>query len=268
MHLRFIRYGFIFSFLLLRMEAAMSADTSPVKIEWYGHSCFLFTLKNSTKILIDPYEMSRLPYSLPQDSVDLIFSTHDHFDHNAVKAVPSTFILRADGREPKFYGVMAGTTILKDGTTQVELKGIKLTCSTVPSYHDDRQGGMRGVNGIIRFTAAGLTCVHLGDLGDLLTPEQIVKLKPVDVLLVPVGGYYTIDSTQAQVVVAALNPKVVIPIHYKTARLSEGFPISGVDPFLKGYNLVRRENGSSVVLEAGRLPAQMQVIVLKYPGEP
>ena len=248
-------------------EVAMSAEPNPVTIEWYGHSCFLLTLNNGAKILTDPYDTTRLPYTLPKESVDLILSTHDHFYHNAVKAVPSKVILRADGRDPKFYGQTAGTKNLSDGSTEVDLKGAKLTCSTVPSFHDERRGSMRGANGMIRFSIEGITFVHVGDLGDTLKPEQMNKLKPVDVLMIPVGGYFTIDSTQARQVVAALAPKVVIPMHYKTPVLSEWFPISGVEPFLQGYAEIRREPGSTLSLQSGTLPAALTIEVLKYHGQ-
>jgi len=248
-------------------EVAMSAEANPVTLEWYGHSCFLLTLKNGAKILLDPYDTTRLPYSLPKESVDLIFSTHDHFDHNAVKAVPSKFILRADGRQPKFFGNTAGTKTLPDGFLEVDLKGAKLTCSTMPSFHDERKGGQRGANGVIRFTVEGLTFVHLGDLGDTLNPDQIAKLRPVDVLMIPVGGFYTIDAAQARKVVQELSPKVVIPMHYKTNILGEGFPISAVDPFLEGYQNINRSPDSTLKLQAGSLPDRLTVEVLKYHGQ-
>lgn len=248
-------------------ETSMSAESNPVTLEWYGHSCFLLTLKNGAKILMDPYDTTRLPYSLPKESVDLTFSTHDHFDHNAVKAVPAKYILRADGREAKFYGSLSGTAASTDGSVQVDLRGAKATCMTIPSFHDDHKGSMRGANGIIRFTVEGLTFVHLGDLGDTLSAEQINKLKPVDVLLVPVGGYYTIDAAKAQKVVQALSPKVVIPMHYKTDILGDSFPISTVDAFLEGYQHINRLSGSTATFQAGNLPNVLTIEVFKYHGQ-
>lgn len=248
-------------------EVSMAAQPSTMNLEWYGHSCFLLTLQNGAKILIDPYDTSTLPYSLPQGNVDLTFSTHDHFDHNAVNAVPAKTILRADGRESKFFGTMSGSKILPDGTTEVDLRGDKLICKTVPSFHDERKGSQRGANGIIRFTVDGITFVHLGDLGNTLTAEQVKALQPVDILLIPVGGYYTIDAAHAQKVVQALNPKIVIPMHFKTDALKEGFPITTADAFLQGYANVRRKDVSSITLDASQLPSDLTVEVLKYHGQ-
>jgi L-ascorbate metabolism protein UlaG (beta-lactamase superfamily) len=245
----------------------MAASPPPVTLEWYGHSCFLLTLQNGAKILIDPYDTSKLPYSLPHENVDLIFSTHDHFDHNAVHAVPATTILRADGREPKFFGTLSGSKILSDGSTEVDLSGDKLVCQTVPSFHDEQKGSQRGGNGIIRFNVDGITFVHVGDLGDTLSAEQIKALQPVDVLMIPVGGFYTIDAARARKVVQELSPKIVIPMHFKTAALQAEFPITSVDAFLQGYANVRRHEGSAIILDASGLPAEQTIVVLKYHGQ-
>jgi L-ascorbate metabolism protein UlaG (beta-lactamase superfamily) len=249
-------------------EAAMNESPSPVNLEWYGHSCFLLTLNNGAKILLDPYDMTRLPYSLPAGRVDVTFSTHDHFDHNAVNAVPSGVILRAKGSEATFFGSKSGFKTLPDGSIQVDIKGTSLNCLTVPSYHDDHQGGQRGVNGLIRFTVAGLNFVHLGDLGDTLNAEQIANLKPVDILMIPVGGFYTIDAHQAKKVVEQLSPKVVIPMHYKTSALpKEGFPITTVDDFLAGYSNIKHEPGSTISFTADHLPERLTIEVPLYHGQ-
>ena len=252
--------------VLAYAEVSMAASPPPMSLEWYGHSCFLLTLQNGAKILIDPYDTSKVPYSLPQGEVDLTFSTHDHFDHNAVNAVSAKTVLRADGREPIFFGTLSGSEALPNGTTEVDLRGDKLICKTVPSFHDERKGDQRGVNGIIRLTVDGITIVHVGDLGDTLTAEQVKALQPVDVLLIPVGGYYTIDAAHAQKVVQALNPKIVIPMHYKT-KLVPDFPISTIDDFLQGYAHVRHNEGSSITIYASQLPADLTVEVLKYHGQ-
>jgi L-ascorbate metabolism protein UlaG (beta-lactamase superfamily) len=254
--------------LIFFAEAAMNENATTINLEWYGHSCFLLTLNNGAKILIDPYDTTRVPYSLPAGRVDVVFSTHDHFDHNAVTVVPSGVILRAKGSEATFFGSTSGFRTLPDSSIQVDLKGATLKCATVPSFHDDHQGGQRGVNGIIRFTVAGLNFVHLGDLGDTLNADQIAKLKPVDVLFVPVGGYYTIDAAQAQKVVAQLAPHLVIPMHYKTPALPDkGFPITNADAFLAGYPVIKQESGSTINISAEHLPDKLTIEVLKYHGE-
>lgn len=245
----------------------MAADTGTITVEWYGHSCFLLTLENGCKILTDPYDTTRLPYSLPTEKVDVVFSSHDHFDHNAVEAVPSDYILRAQGTDSTFYGSKKGVPFKGESSITLDLNGIELSASTVPSFHDERHGELRGVNGIIRFTVEGITFVHLGDLGTLLSQDQIQKLTPVDILMIPVGGYYTIDADKAKQVVASLNPKVVLPMHYKTPVLTVGFPISGVEPFLKGYPGVIHRPGSITRFRAADLPEKLIIEVLKYHGQ-
>lgn len=249
----------------ISMEAAVNQNPAPVTLEYYGHSCILLTLENGAKILIDPYDPTRMPYSLPAGPVDVVLSSHDHFDHGAIAAISSSLALKADGRQPTFTKYHGAATLRKDGSLAVNLRGDSLICSTIPSFHDNRKGQQRGVNGILRLEIDGLTFVHLGDLGDTLSADQIARSKPVDVLMIPVGGFYTIDAAQAKKVAAQLSPRVIIPIHYKTAVLPEQkFPISGVDPFLEGYPDVKREIGSTITFKAGSLPDHTTIEVLKY----
>ncbi|RJP81327.1 MAG: hypothetical protein C4524_02110 [Candidatus Zixiibacteriota bacterium] len=251
---------------IIDTEVAMAAQNGPVTVEWYGHSCFLLTLENGAKILIDPYDTTRVPYAPPRDRVNVIFSTHDHFDHNNVDLVPAPIVLRADGREAKFYGKTGGTVEQTDGSTVVDLKGRPLKAVTVPSFHDDRGGGQRGANGMLRLEVNGLAFVHLGDVGTMLTPGQVEALKPVDVLMIPVGGYYTIDADTAAQVAAALGSKVVIPMHYKTSALNESWPIAEVDSFLTHFPRVHRNPGSTITLQAGSMPDSLTIEVLEYHG--
>jgi L-ascorbate metabolism protein UlaG (beta-lactamase superfamily) len=247
--------------------AEMNEKHEAVTVEWYGHSCFLLTLENGAKILLDPFDTTRFPYSLPAGKVDVVFSTHDHFDHNAVDAVPARVILRADGKKPSFFGKKVGVEEEADGSIKVNLNGKTLTASTIPSFHDDRGGGIRGANGIIRFEVEGLVFAHLGDLGEALKPAQVEKIKPIDVLFVPVGGFYTINDTTAYEVVQTLNPRLVIPMHYRTKALGDRLPISTADAFLGRFSNVKRENSSTIKVQADHLLAMMTVEVLDYHGQ-
>ncbi len=245
----------------------MTAENGSVTVEWYGHSCFLLTLENGHKILTDPFDTTRVPYSLPREKVDVILSSHDHFDHNAVDAVPADYILRASGTDSTFYGSKEGVSFEREGSFALNLGGVKATFSTLPSFHDERRGELRGPNGILRFTVEGITFVHLGDLGHRLSPEQIEALTPVDVLMIPVGGYYTIDAQKAREITAALHPRVVLPMHYKTPVLTVGFPITDVKPFTEGVPGVVHRPGSTVTLRASDLPAETTIEILKYHGQ-
>lgn len=245
----------------------MNEHHEAITIEWYGHSCFLFTLENGSKILIDPFDTTRFPYALPTGRVDVTFSTHDHFDHNAVDIVPTRVILRADGKKPSFFGKKVGVTEDENGAIRVDLGGKVLTATTIPSFHDDQGGRSRGANGIIRFEVEGLTFAHLGDLGETLKSEQVEKIKPIDVLFIPVGGFYTINDTTAYDIVRTLAPRIVIPMHYRTAALGDRLPINTVDPFLRRFQNVKREDTSILKVQAGHLPEAMTVEVLNYHGQ-
>jgi L-ascorbate metabolism protein UlaG (beta-lactamase superfamily) len=254
-------------FIIIIASTSICADSDMIIVEWYGHSCFLLTLENDYKILIDPFSTDWVPYQAPSGSVNVTFSSHDHFDHNAVDIVPSDYVLRAAGTDATFFGTKKGEPFEGQETFSFDLGGIEMTCATVPSFHDERQGELRGPNGIIRFDVAGMSFVHLGDLGHTLTPNQIELLKPVDVLMVPVGGYYTIDADMAQQVVASLSPRVVIPMHFKTEVLEEGFPIANAEPFLEGFSRINRHTSSAMTLKAEALPDSITIDVLRYHGQ-
>ena len=210
-----------------------------MKIKWLGHAAFLITSDDGTRIITDPYETSEgLKYGEIKESADIVTVSHDHADHNNAAAV---------GGNPQ---VVRGTT---------EAKGIKI--KGIPTAHDDTGGSQRGSNTIFCFEVDGMTVCHAGDLGHLLTDEQAAAIGKVDVLFVPVGGFFTIDARAADRVCDQLKPKVIIPMHYKTDKLD--FPISGVDEFLKGKTNVTRVDGSEIEIKAGELPGSARIMVLK-----
>jgi L-ascorbate metabolism protein UlaG (beta-lactamase superfamily) len=215
-----------------------------VKIKWLGHASFLITSDAGIKIITDPYVASYVAaggpsYSEIKESADIVTVSHDHSDHNNVAAVRGN---------PE---VVKGTAKVKG----IEFKGI-------PTYHDDAGGNKRGDNTILCFEVDGVSVCHLGDLGHQLSDKQVAELGAVDILLIPVGGFYTIDAKMATKVCNQLKPKVVIPMHYKTDKC--GFPIAGVDEFLQGKAGVSRLDASEVEFKRGELPvASTQIIVLK-----
>jgi len=137
-----------------------------------------------------------------------------------------------------------------------------LTFRGVQTYHDETGGSQRGENTAFIFEIDGVKVCHLGDLGHTLSEKQVSQIGPVDVLLIPVGGFYTIDAAAASKVVEQLNPKVVIPMHYKTDRC--GFPISEVGPFLKGKKSVNKMNSSEFEIHKEDLPSRTEIIVLNH----
>ncbi len=210
-----------------------------MKIKWLGHASFVITSDTGTKIIADPYHTSgNLQYGEIQESADIVTVSHEHGDHNNVAAV---------GGNPE---VVRETAKVKG----IEFKGI-------PTYHDDTEGQQRGKNTIFCFEVDGIRLCHLGDLGHQLSDKQVAELGKVDMLLIPVGGFYTIDAKDATELYGKLAPKVVIPMHFRNDRCE--LPISGVDEFLQGKAGVSRLDASEVEFKQGILPATTQIIVLK-----
>jgi L-ascorbate metabolism protein UlaG (beta-lactamase superfamily) len=210
-----------------------------MKIKWLGHSAFLITTDSGIRIITDPYAPADdLKYGGIKESADIVTVSHEHTDHNNAAAIQGT---------PQ---VVRKTT---------EAKGIKF--KGIPTYHDDAGGSKRGSNTIFCFEVDGVNVCHMGDLGHLLSNTQAAEPGKIDVLLIPVGGFYTIDTKAASQVCDQLKPRVIIPMHYKTNKID--FPITGVDEFLKGKDNVTRLDASEVELKAGELPAGTQIMVLK-----
>ncbi len=223
------------------------ADAAAASLRWYGHAMFLLTTPAGASALIDPYV--DIGYGLPPP-IDASITTisHEHPDH-------SNDALSATGER-----VLRGLTA--DGWADVDERASDLRVTTIRAYHDNQQGTVRGRNAIFVYETAGLRLVHLGDLGHQLDAAQIASLGgPVDVLMVPVGGGFTIDAAGATELVAALQPKIVLPIHYKTDRA--GGALSPVDPFLEGKT-VERVGSTTMRLSRDVLPDQTTVMVLDY----
>jgi L-ascorbate metabolism protein UlaG (beta-lactamase superfamily) len=180
-----------------------------MKIKFIGHACFLIEI-GGLKVMTDPFDKS-IPYNFPQgEEVDIVTVSHDHFDHSAVDRVK------------------VKKEVLKDPTNEV-IDGVKFKSKSF--FHDEEKGKRRGKNAIFLIEGEGLKILHLGDLGHVPEEKDLDEFKNVDILLIPVGGYFTIDSKKADELIKILNPKITIPMHYKTGKLD--FPISTVDEFLK-----------------------------------
>jgi len=231
-----------------------AAPAGTTQLQWLGHSAFLLTSSQGTKVLIDP-PAATIGYAIaPIAGVDAVLVTHEHSDHNNVGvASGSPLILR-------------GLSSTGWNTIDQRVKDIRIysVSPAQPVYHDNSQGSARGRNTIFVLEVDGLRLAHLGDLGHVLTPEIVQAMGAVDVVLIPVGGSYTIDAAGATQVVGQLNnPRVVIPMHYKTPKMSATWPGVGVDDFLVGKT-VQRPNSTTISLSKPTLPAQSTVVVLNY----
>jgi L-ascorbate metabolism protein UlaG (beta-lactamase superfamily) len=205
---------------------------------WYGHSCFRLRSRNGA-VVTDPYG-DELGYTLPRLRADIVTVSHDHPDHASVKAI-------------------RGTPRIIDGPGEYEIKGIFVI--GIPSYYEDspEQSGVR--NTVFLFDLDGVTVCHLGDLHRVPTQSQIEELGDVDVLLIPVGGGSTLDPAKAAEVISLLEPKVVVPMHYRTS-LQKGLNLQSVGQFLQEMGLKDVAPIDRVTITKSGLPSETQVIVM------
>ena len=212
-----------------------------MRVEWLGHACFLLETSDGLKIITDPYEPGgfggALGYSDINIKADIVTVSHGHADHNYIKAVSGAKVID------------------KQGSFKIASVGIE----GLGSFHDKSGGFERGENIIFIFNINGLRIAHLGDLGHI--PSDLEKLKNLDLLLIPVGGTFTIDAECATELVDLIKPRIVIPMHFKTDKL--GFDIDGVDKFIKGKSNVQRLDKSSIEIEKASLPEETRIIILK-----
>lgn len=183
-------------------------------IQWHGQACFQITSSqgknNHVNIVIDPFDEAT-GLNLPKMEADILLVSHQHHDHNNVKGV-------------------SGTPVLVEGPGEYEIKEVFI--QGIPSFHDDSSGKERGQNTIYTIEAEEIKICHLGDFGQKeLTPEQIEKIGPVDILMVPVGGVYTISAKEAVKVMSQIEPSIIIPMHYQVPKLKA--KLDGLDKFLK-----------------------------------
>ena len=218
---------------------------SEVTIRWWGQACMSATSDDGKCVLVDPFP-GDFGYASPTAEPQVCLVSHEHHDHNAVDNVK-------------------GDSQVVRGAGEHEAAGMRFL--GVATCHDDQQGAKRGPNTVFVWEMAGLRLAHLGDLGHLLTEEQLGQIGSVDVAMIPVGGYYTIDAAQAVEVARQLSAKVVVPMHVKTRALPR-LPIATVDDFLAAVPKdwqVEQPGAPSATLTRDGLPAQgTTVIVLSY----
>jgi Predicted Zn-dependent hydrolases of the beta-lactamase fold len=185
-------------------------------IRYYGHSLFTLETEGGTLIAFDPFD-AHVGYPLPKLNPDVVLMSHAHSDHgNRALFENAQTVIDAAGVYP-----------LKSG---IEVTGIK-------AWHDAEQGIKRGPNILFKVQADGLTVAHLGDLGHELDEAQLKALGRVDILFLPVGGFYTIDALTAKKVMEQVSPRITIPMHYKTEVNAE-WPIAALDAFTRYFNTI------------------------------
>lgn len=211
-------------------------------ITYLGHSSFKLRGKHAT-VVTDPYGgMVGIPFP-KHTTADIVTVSHDHEDHNAAQLIEGNpFVVRGPG--------------------EYEIKGVGIVGIGV--FHDDAGGAKRGNNTIYRIELDGISIVHLGDLGHELNASQVDSLDGIDILLVPVGGVYTIDAATAAKVVHEIESSVVIPMHYNKPGLDQKAfgHLSGVEAFLKEMSKGDVVAQPKFSISKDKLPEEMQVVVL------
>jgi L-ascorbate metabolism protein UlaG (beta-lactamase superfamily) len=212
-----------------------------MRIKWLGHACFLVTSEGGVRIITDPYAVGGgINYSPITEAADVVLVSHDHGDHNNVSAV--------QGKPEVIKGPGTKTA------NGVHFRG-------VAASHDTSQGAQRGSNTIFCFTVDDLTLCHLGDLGHVLSQAQVTEIGAVDILFVPVGGFFTIDAAVADQVCNQLKPKAIVPMHFKTSKCA--YPIAGVEDFLESKKNVRKTMASEVEFRRETLPTATEIVLLQ-----
>lgn len=215
-----------------------------MKIKYLGHSAFVLTSDAGVRVLTDPYESGSydgaVGYKPITETVDIVTASHEHEDHFCLEGLPEGYeVVKTPGKH--------------------DAKGLSIT--GVKTYHDTSGGRERGRNVIFTVDIDGIRVCHLGDLGHTLSGEEVTAIGRVDVLLIPVGGHFTIGPREALDVMKALDPSVTIPMHYKTDVL--GFPIAPVEDFLSLAGDHERADTYEVELAEGDM-ASKRILVLEH----
>lgn len=204
-----------------------------------GHSCFRIKGKQAA-IVTDPFSPD-IGYTLGKPTADIVTVSHQHHSHAYDKGI---------GGDPKVI----------TGPGEYEIKGVLII--GIATFHDGDGGKVRGKNTVYLIELDGITVCHLGDLGHVLTTEQVEEVDDVDVLLLPIGGGSTINASTAAEVIRQIEPKVVIPMHYKTPVIKRELAL--VDSFMKEMGIERPASQPKLSLNPSSLPTSTQVFLLDY----
>lgn len=212
-----------------------------MKIKYLGHAAFKIVSDSGVSLITDPYTSGdQIKHGEINDTADVVTVSHEHYDHNNAASV-------------------RGKPRVVKGTAPVDVKGIRI--KGIDTFHDEAKGSKRGKNVVYCLDVDGIRLCHLGDLGHEFSSAQIAEMGKVDILLIPVGGFYTIDAAVASRICDAVAPRVIVPMHFKTPKTD--LPIAPVDDFLRGKKNITRLDGSETEFTKDKLPAATQIVALK-----
>lgn len=215
-----------------------------MNIQYYGHSCFKITTKPGGRatedvvVFIDPFEKS-VGLKPPFGQADVVFVSHGHTDHNNISS-------------------LKGDPVVINIPGEYAVKGINAV--GIDTFHDKKEGAERGRNTLFVLESEDIKICHLGDLGELLTPKQIEILGQVDVLFIPVGGKYTLDGKEASELTRRIEPKIVIPMHYKMKETT--LDISDEKDFCKEIGNCPSEKVSRINFKKKDIDEKISEVVL------
>lgn len=207
-------------------------------IQWFGHSFFRIETKNKI-IAIDPFSEKATGLKPSRFKADILLITHQHEDHNNKSAI-------------------MGEPFILEGPGEIEMGGILI--EGISSYHDKKKGQVRGENTIYLIKSEEISVCHLGDLGESqLREETLEKVGEADILLIPIGGKYTIDYEEAVSLINQIEPKIVIPMHYALPHLK--IQLESLDKFIKAIGK-KPETIDKLVIRKSNLTEETKLIVL------
>ena len=216
-----------------------------MQLKYIGHASFIIKSKDA-KLITDPFDASKVGLKFPKQEADIVTVSHQHSDHNHVSNI-------------------TGDPLVIDWPGEFEKKGIRV--SGFKTYHDPKKGEERGENTLYKIETEGITILHCGDLGHTLTDSIIDEIGDVDVLLIPVGGFYTITAEEAAKVIKAVEPSYAIPMHFKTDQHDPKTfsDLTDLDAFLKTYGVDRSavEETDVLTVKSDTLPEETKIVVMK-----
>lgn len=239
---------------LIALPSAAQDPPPAATLRWYGQSFFQLETAGKQLVVFDPHAIPT--FGTPRVNADVCLVSHSHNDH----AQPE--VLGEKGRI--FLGVSTSPDGKKTDWARVDEKVKGTRVRTVATYHDTTMGMTRGKNAVWVVEADGLVFCHLGDLGHELSADQAKAVGPVDVLMIPVGGIYTINGEQAKKVVDQLQPKrFVVPMHYGVPGFDD---LAGPDEFLGEFRTVRRQTDTNelVIPVDAKAPEAPSVVLLGW----
>jgi L-ascorbate metabolism protein UlaG (beta-lactamase superfamily) len=210
-------------------------------ITYLGHSSFKLKGKSAT-VITDPFDQAMVGLKVPPQEADIVTVSHQHPDHNKVDLV-------------------SNVSRVIDGPGEYEISGVSVV--GLPSYHDDQKGAERGKNTIYVYEIEDLRLAHLGDLGHTLSADTIEEIGAIDILMIPVGGKYTIDAQTAVKVIQSIEPSIIIPMHYKMDGMSEMFnELTTVQDFITAAG-IPSETLDKLSIKKGDIGEEQKIIVLE-----